>query len=91
LPKPLKYEQIDVAGSAIGLNPPDPNFDTAYSALIQAEGQNIRWRDDGTDPTAAVGMILTPNTVLEYDGDLNKIKFIEAVAGGILNVSYYGV
>jgi hypothetical protein len=88
LPKPLKYEQITGAGVK-SLTP--PVGDTAYSALIQAEGQAIRWRDDGTNPTAAVGMIIPVNGILEYDGDLAKFRYIEAVSGGIANVTYYGV
>jgi hypothetical protein len=65
--------------------------DGAIRALIQAESQDLRWRDDGTAPTATVGMTLKVNTVLEYDGDLEKIQFIQAAAGGIVNASVYGV
>lgn len=89
MPKPLKYEQIVIGGAVKALTP--PSGDTAYSALIQAEAQLIRWRDDGSNPTAAVGMRLPVDNILEYDGDLTKIRFMEAVAGGVLNVTYYGV
>lgn len=60
-------------------------------ALIQAEAQAIRWTDDpDVDPAAALGMTIPVGVVLEYDGDLSKLRFIGAVAGGILNVSFYG-
>jgi hypothetical protein len=49
----------------------------------------VRWRDDGTDPTAAVGMPIYVGTSFLYDGDLTRIKFINMVAGGKVNVSYY--
>ena len=58
-------------------------------ALIQAEDQNVRWRDDGTDPTASVGMLLEAGKDMLYTGDLGAIKFIEEAASAKLNVSYY--
>lgn len=62
-----------------------PNF-----VLLQAETQNVRWRDDGTAPTASVGMILIAGDApYPYDGDLSKIQFIEVTASAKLNVSYY--
>jgi len=89
----LGYQQIADLSSAVGLT--IPAVDIAGNkvmptrAFIVAEGNDIRWRDDGTAPTASVGMILIRNNVLSYDGDLNKIKFIQSASGAKLNVSYY--
>ena len=59
-------------------------------ALIQCEAQDVRWTDDpGVVPTAAVGMLLKANTVLQYTGDLSMLRFIQVAATAILNVSYY--
>jgi hypothetical protein len=58
-------------------------------AVLVPEGQTVRWRDDGTAPTASVGMPIYVGTTFFYDGDLTKIRFINTVAGGRLNVSYY--
>ena len=58
-------------------------------ALIIAEGAPVRWRDDGTNPTATVGIPLAIGVPLQYDGDLTKIKFIEQSASAKLNISYY--
>lgn len=58
-------------------------------ALIVPETQNVRWRDDGVAPTASVGMPIVVGASLSYDGDLNKIRFIEETASAKLNVSYY--
>jgi hypothetical protein len=58
-------------------------------ALIVAEAQAVRWRDDGVAPTASVGMPLAAGVTLQYDGDLSRIRFIEQVGGAILNISYY--
>jgi hypothetical protein len=58
-------------------------------ALIVAETQAVRWRDDGTAPTASVGMPLAVGVSLQYDGDLTKIQFIEQTGSAKLNISYY--
>lgn len=89
----LGYQQITSLSAATGLTVPSvdklgnkiqPTF-----ALIVPEGQAVRWRDDGTDPTASVGMPLAVGIALQYDGDLNRIEFIEQTAGAKLNISYY--
>lgn len=61
----------------------------AQYVMLEAEGQAVRWRDDGTNPTASVGMLLPVNTPTIYNGSLTGIRFISAVAGSILNISYY--
>ncbi len=81
----LGYQQITSLSSATGLTPPQG----ATLALIVPETQNVRWRDDGTNPTASVGMPIFVGASLSYDGDFNKIKFIEETASAKLNVSYY--
>jgi hypothetical protein len=81
----LGYQQITSLSSAAQLTPPQG----ATLALIVPESQNVRWRDDGIDPTASVGMPIFVGASLSYDGDFNKIKFIEETASAKLNVSYY--
>ena len=81
----LGYQQITSLSSATGLTVPRG----ATLALIVPETQNVRWRDDGTSPTASVGMPIFVGASLSYDGDFNKIKFIEETASAKLNISYY--
>lgn len=81
----LGYQQITSLSSATGLTVPQG----ATLALIVPETQNVRWRDDGTNPTASVGMPIFVGASLSYDGDFNKIKFIEETASAKLNISYY--
>lgn len=84
----LGYQQITSLSAAAGLTVPTvPSQPTM--AVIVAEGQSVRWRDDGIAPTATVGMPLAVGATLNYDGDLNKIKFIETAASAKINVSYY--
>ena len=81
----LGYQQITNLSSAVGLTIPAG----ATLALIVPETQNVRWRDDGTDPTSTVGMPVYIGASLSYDGDLNRIKFIQEAASAKLNISYY--
>ena len=81
---PQGYFQSTSLSSVVGLNAKNGRW-----ALIQAVGQNIRWRDDGTDPTDAVGMLLLVGNPMPYYGDLKTIRFIETAASAELNVSVY--
>lgn len=81
----LGYQQITSLSSAAGLTLPSGKPSVA---VIQAETQAVRWRDDGTNPTSSVGMVLSAGDTLIYDGDLNAIKFIETAASAKLNVTY---
>lgn len=83
--EPAGYEQVTVLSAAVGLTVPSG----ADRALIQAATQDIRWRDDGTSPTASVGMVLAAGTTLEYTGDLSAFEAIETAASAELNVSYF--
>lgn len=82
---PLGYEQLATLTTAQSLTVPGG----ATFAYIGAEGDDLRWRDDGTSPNATTGMILPENTYFWYDGDLAAIEFIEITGSGVLNVSYY--
>lgn len=83
---PLGYAQVTDLSSAVPL----PSIPAAAKlALIQAEAQTIRWRDDGTSPTGTVGMMITATSMLLYTGHLSTFQMIEATAGAIANISYY--
>ena len=85
---PLGYEQITGLSSTKKLTVPDG----ANCAVLMAEAKDLRWRDDGTAPTALVGMPLsTTAQPFFYTGALANIEFIEQAASGILNVSYYKI
>lgn len=84
---PKGYQQITDLSAAVGLTVPSG----ARFALIQAETASVRFRDDGTSPTATVGMLLTAGAApWLYDGNLAGVKFIQVSAGGALNVLFYG-
>jgi hypothetical protein len=84
--QPKGWQRITSLSAAAGLTVPTG----ARVALIQCETQNVRFRDDGTNPTATVGMLLVAgNPPILYTGDLHAVKFIEATVSASLNVSYY--
>lgn len=89
LPLCKGYEQLTAAlSAAVGLTVPAG----ATMAIVQAEGAAVRWRADGTDPTASVGMLIADGNEMLYstsESALAALRFIRATAGAILNVSYY--
>lgn len=82
---PKGFENVADLSSAVGLTPPAQ----ASFAVINPEAQDVRWRDDGEDPTISVGMLLKADSEFTYQGDLSAIRFIEVTSGASLNVSYY--
>lgn len=86
---PLGYQQIAAATlqAATALTVPAG----ATFAVIEPEAGNVRWRDDGPNPTTAVGVPVLVGQQLVYASvaGLAAIKFIDQDANGILNVSYY--
>lgn len=83
---PLGYQQMTSLASATAL----PSIPTAaQEALIICTGQSVEWRDDGTAPTATIGMPLAVNTTLVYTGQLSAFQIIQTAATATCNVSYY--
>lgn len=83
---PLGYQQVTSIGSAAILAvPAGANF-----AIISAESAGVRWTDDGSVPTATVGMPMADTDApLQYSGTLTALQFIAQTGSPKLNVSYY--
>ena len=64
--------------------PPSAKF-----AEICVEGQSARYTDDGTTPTASIGIPVTVGTCFQYAGPLAAFQIIGQAAGGTIDVSYY--
>lgn len=85
--KALGYQQITSLSAATGLTIPAG----ASLAICTPETQAVRWRDDGTNPTATVGYPLPVGAELRFDAaQMGAVKFIEQTASAKLNVCYYG-
>jgi hypothetical protein len=63
----------------------------ARLAVITVDAANIRYRDDGTAPTASIGILLSSSapTPYQYSGDLSAIEFVAVSGSPLLNVSFY--
>ncbi len=79
------YQQITSLSAAVALTVPDG----ATMAVIVPEAQAIRWRDDGTNPTASVGMPVAVGVQFVYSGALSALKLIEQTASAKANITYY--
>lgn len=79
------YQQLSSLSTAVGLVVPTG----ANVAIFIAQDQDVRWRDDGTNPTTTVGMLMQKGIPLEYAGPLTAFKMIEAAASAKVNVAYY--
>lgn len=84
----LGYHQITSLSSAVAFTTIPAGSDTV---LVQPETQNVRYRDDATDPTASVGITLVVPTIYEFTvAQFARMKFIEVAASAKLNVAFYG-
>jgi hypothetical protein len=83
-PEPLGYRQL-AALDAVSAIPDVPA--RACRALVSVSGAAVRWRDDGQDPTAQLGMPVSPGETFEYLGDVSALRFIGP--GASLDVSLY--
>jgi len=83
---PLGFEQLPASGSAQGL--PDIPKGATFG-YIQCQDDPIRWRDDGTDPTAATGHRMFDGDDLWFNAELHKFRFITESGTPVLTVSYY--
>src|SRR6266487_2442220 len=87
------FEQVSVTNVAVGFTAATFNAvgNVAICATVNVEGAQVRYRIDGTAPTATVGAILEAGDELIVWGtmDINSIQFIRT--GGVsatLNVHY---
>ena len=59
------------------------------AVLISVEGNGLRYRLDGVDPTSTVGGLVAAGGTMWYVGDLKKFKVIQQAAGTIVNVHVF--
>ena len=64
--------------------------DSADHVTVQAEVQPIRWRDDGTAPTASVGNLIAVGTTVTFRrGQFANLKLIETTTSAKANIDYF--
>lgn len=80
------YQQLTVSTTAVALTVPGGS----RYALIRVSAMPVRFRDDGTNPTSALGMPLNTGDSIEYDGPLSALRFIRSGASdATLDILYY--
>jgi len=84
---PLGYHQFTNLSTVINLQAVIPSL--ATYAIISVENSDIRWRDDGNNPTASVGFPFLSGQTMLFAGNLSALKFIQQTTGAVLNVSFY--
>ncbi len=92
--RPLGYVQIANAGlqSAVGITLPTLPAAGAMEvlfAIIQSNGGTIRWTDDGTTPTASVGMLIPSGGELLYSGEISKLQLIAGTGTPLADIALY--
>lgn len=86
--KPVGYQQLTVSTTAVGLTVPS----NAGRAVVVVEAQPLRYRDDGTNPTASVGMLCVAATRFDIESREALLAFKAIRSGGtdsVLSISYY--
>lgn len=86
--RPLGYQRITSLGSSSALTIPAGTCEVH----LMAETQDVRMGMSSNVPTATNGLQLKATATLAsvFSHDLTDARFIEAVAGGVLNAYYFG-
>ena len=64
----------------------------ARHALFYPEVQDVRWRADGTNPTASVGMVMEKDALHVFEnqrGIFDNMKLISASSSSTVNVHFF--
>lgn len=85
---PCGYQQVAV-DSATTLTVPAACKGSPVLVVITPEAQAVRYRDDGTNPTATAGMPMAVGQILNYEGTISAITFISQTAGAKVNALFY--
>ena len=83
---PLGCFQLTSLATATNL-PTPPAGAKLVNLTIESEG--VRYRDDGTAPTASIGELLQPGGPWPYSGTLTAIQFIQVGASAVIDGCFY--
>ena len=75
------FEALAVAGTSIGFTAATAT--SAKLAVAKVESAQIRYRTDGTAPTATVGIIADPGDVILVYGSADVLAFRAIRTGGV--------
>lgn len=83
---PAGHQQVTISTVAVTLVPPA----LAITRIMVRGTTDVRWRDDGVDPTASAGFPLLAGEVLILDSAFDDLRFIRAGAvDSVLSVAWW--
>tara|TARA_R110000823_G_scaffold73147_8_gene168374 strand:- start:1691 stop:1996 length:306 start_codon:yes stop_codon:yes gene_type:complete len=85
------FERLAVSNTAVGLASIPSNVPIVL-VQVDIESNNIRFRADGTNPTATVGTLGQINQVLWMDGNADEWTSFRAIresSDAVLSVTYW--
>jgi hypothetical protein len=91
---PAGMGQIDLSNGAVHPlpAPPDPpQFESVYNVIVQAQGADVTWSNDGTDPSATHGFLLKDGEqqVMSTGETFGDLRFIAlSPTGAKLNLNW---
>lgn len=86
--EPLGYQQLTVSSTAVAFTLP---AGPVRMAVVMVEDNPVRFRDDGTNPSASVGTLVQPNVaILVCGAAMNKFRAIRQGSDAKLSVHFYG-
>ena len=85
------YEQISVLGTAVGIATTTTNpagRAQMNTCEVRVEGATVRFREDGTDPTASVGspFLTTETLTISTNARARAFRFIRSAGNAIITV-----
>jgi hypothetical protein len=89
---PLGFGQLTLTSTAVLLSTVQGGIPNgARLAVLTVETNDLRWRDDGTAPTATVGMLIVHGNYppFEYHSDLSKLQLIAVSGSPVVDISFY--
>jgi hypothetical protein len=87
---PLGYCQLTATGTAALISTCSGGIPArTVWAVLCVETANIRWRDDGTVPTAAVGMPVAAGQCVNYSGTMSVFAIIAVSGSPVVDISFY--
>lgn len=91
--KPKGFRTLAISSTAKALSEATGGVPSnATRAIISVATDAIRWRDDGTAPTDAVGIHVAALAQIELPSreSILAFKAIRVTTDAVLNISYYG-
>lgn len=94
----LGKEEVTVTNAAVlrfgtdfgtAISPGDAMFLRVKVQVDPVAGNSVRFWCDGTDPTATSGWVLQSGNTLDFDLEIDKLRFIAVAANAKLNLLYY--